>query len=1541
MKKSLPILLILLFLGAPSANAAFVEPSMSDYTACPVFTAQSVPPNIMVVLDNSGSMNFNAYGTYPGNGNMVTDEPFVGEPYSDAKSFRIRSGSDDAEENTTSSETRLSHDDLDLGGYDSASNDAVVGLRFQNVEVANKAVIDSAFLEFVANASTAVATNLLIEGEDSDNALPFQDNTDNIKNRPAVAATVNWNGVPAWTSGQTYRVEVTTIVQDIVDRDGWALGNAMVFRISGTGKRDAVAFEENSMRAAVLRVNIKQPDVKRYYGLFNPDYFYSYGNDQFKPLYKKIGYNTSTGAWAVENLSGSSSSLSDSTIVSSRLWDGNFLNWLSMRRIDILRKVLMGGKASERDGDGTQINYGEIPLQTSRVFRKNFDSTPKSPVSPYDGNYNYEMRDGLIYVDVNRDGTYNDVSFHISVEKNANVEPADFLDGNLAGIMQKIGDKARWGNLWFNNGTSVSGGSVENVVGTDVSTLVTRIQAKRCDTYTPLAESFYVAMQYFSQKGTEAGLGYDSEAVPLDDGQGLHEDPYIDNATGDTVYCAKSFVILLTDGASTKDARVPDGLKDYDGDGDQEGCDESDNEDCDYPDGGTDFLDDLALYARTNDLRDDLQDDQNVMLYAIYAFGNEDNARNLLRDAARNGGFNDQDGDNLPDGDYNDPPELRLEWDANADGDPDTYFEANDGYALEARLLQAITDILRQASSGTAASVLSTNSQGAGNSVQAYFRPSVVDGVEEARWLGYLQSLWVDPWGNLREDTNNNLRLDLRNSSETNTASASVDRIIEFYIDEDKKDTRARVYTEHYLYNPAHGDDHFCNSGDCSVSYAPVAMDQTDESLPDKLKPLYEAGQRLAERDPDGSMPRRIFTYIDRNQNQAVDDSGNMFDTSGEVITFDTGMAAELKPYLGVRDNTVWSGLGSSHDLRVTNIISWVRGYDKVGLRNRTLDGVTWRLGDIVHSTPMVVAAPAENHHLLYGNESYSDFLDEYINRETIVYVGGNDGMLHAFTNWVYTTETDPTNPTEKPRPKYSKELVPSAPTEERIGDEIWAYIPQSLLPHLKWTASTDYTHTYFVDSEVRVFDADILPDDTYYNDDDSDPNYGTFLVAGFRLGGKQIQVNEDFGGGLEERTFNPTYTLMDITNPRSPRLVWERSYSDLNMTSSIPAPVRVNGKWFLVFGSGPSEYDGISNHGGYIYVVDLATGDPVGSGAGVDWRFGPFENNAYFNDALAMDIFTSNNVDAIYMANNYFDGNQWQADIYKVTVPCNPCIWDADVPKYNDDPGQWTVSKFFEGDTPITIKPNAARAMRSNELFMLFFGTGRYISEDDKTDTTQQYLYGLKDPFYFEKKYDGQNGDYYHDFGRTLTLDRSMLHASDNVRVTTDGTVLGSSYGTDFGTFTEAVRREEDGWYLSLLTNGNEPSERIITRTSVVGGIALTPAYTPNQSVCEMGGDTALIGVYFETGTGYTQQIFDIAAANLTYAAVTQSDGTTKNEEVVAIRDDDLLKGTPAPRVPLHAGLEGGATALIQQGTGALQSVGVSTAEYFKSIITEWWNYE
>jgi type IV pilus assembly protein PilY1 len=119
-----------------------------------------------------------------------------------------------------------------------------------------------------------------------------------------------------------------------------------------------------------------------------------------------------------------------------------------------------------------------------------------------------------------------------------------------------------------------------------------------------------------------------------------------------------------------------------------------------------------------------------------------------------------------------------------------------------------------------------------------------------------------------------------------------------------------------------------------------------------------------------------------------------------------------LKPFLGLKDDSAFSYLETGtpdQDTRVANLIDYILGKDSADLvghpptRNRTMDdGRVWKLGDIVRSTPVSVASPIDNYDLIYSDASYLDFVRKYADRETMVYVVANDGMLHAFTDGHY-----------------------------------------------------------------------------------------------------------------------------------------------------------------------------------------------------------------------------------------------------------------------------------------------------------------------------------------------------------------------------------------------------------------------------------------------------------------------------------------------------------------------------------------------------------
>jgi type IV pilus assembly protein PilY1 len=1320
----------------------------------------------------------------------------------------------------------------------------------------------------------------------------------------------------------------------------------------------------------------------KYYGYFEPYKRYTYSSNVF--------YRSSAGAW-----------------------DGNFLNWATMRRVDVVRKVLMGGLATSRTGGGNQTNIGETSGSAYNAVQdfNQTSGTTDVPASVSPCPLNKRFRVGLSggnFTFQYLDGTWKNVdlaSYTIRVQKGKDInnvtlpdEDYLFLDNNIAGIMQRLWSKARFGLEFFNTGTGTraNGGIIPRVIGSSMTDMINNIQNQTCNTWTPLAEAYYTAIKYFKQESMEPAMNQANNVIP---NSTAAQDPY---NNPNPVHCAKSFVLLLTDGESTKDLFVPDYLKDYDGDGEDNITtfdsgttpdgkmvwvssttkkfyitsmsgvtvvsgvtreaeattfntsyigkdlvlyDQDDhqvyyaritdtypsassgtsavmvsgttnttewnsgaakygydtpgyhfswrvvmpapNDETSGESNGSDYLDDLALYARTNDLRADLEGDQNLLLYTVYAFGNSATARNLLKNAAKNGGFEDKNGNRRPD--------LQSEWDEDGDGLPDTYYEASEGYQLESKLIKAINDILKRAASGTAVSVLATSGEGEGNLVQAYFRPSVTSGVTEVRWLGYLQSLWVDSMGNLREDSNANLRLD-----------TDTDKVVVYFMDSAAGEAKIKRYDV---------------SG--ASPYPDVSSGAYEVVSLESITPLWEAGKLLSQRTAES---RNIFTYIDKDRNSAVNDAPNdPFDDTGEVIRFHPSSVDSIMPYLGIRDNTTWSYLGGTKTDRALNLIRYIRGQESgfsgttgMQVRTRMIGSDVWKLGDIVHSTPVTISKPPDNYHMIYADESYQHYYNAFKNRETVVYVGANDGMLHAFTSWAYSGVSK----------QYTKPAA--APGTEQIGDEIWAYIPQSLLPHLKWLPSTSYTHVYYADLKPKIFDAKILPDDTHYTDDDTDDNWGTILLLGLNLGGKQICVNDVFtdASGVtvsETRQFYPTYTALDVTDPRNPRLLWERTYKDLGFSMSSPAVVRVKDKWFAVFGSGPTDYDGTSTKRGRVYVVDLKTGDgyrnaSFPAGTTDAWLFEGSENYAFMNSPVSMDKELNYNVDGIYFGQTYYASNVWRGKIYKVAVP-----WDwtststyQDVPNHSSNP--WRFYGLFTTNNPITAP--LALSIDFQDNVWAYFGTGRYLSQADKTSTQTQYLFGIKDPF-FNSEYKTSPTNYYHDYTRGLVLDSGDLFNADPYSVMTDGSVFtGTSY---FGEWKDllAAARAEDGWKRTLSLS----KERSITKFSILGGAVFAPSYIPNDDICGFGGDSWLYGLYFETGTAYYNPFLpsgptDVAIGGNTYQRV----------------DYKMSLGVgKSSALGIHVGQEAGAKAFIQQSTGAVLEAHVDTAFNIKSGLINW----
>ena len=132
-----------------------------------------------------------------------------------------------------------------------------VGLRFAGLSIPQGATIQSAYIQFQCNTKTTAAASLMIEGQAADNPVTFARTTNNISSRPRTTADVAWVP-PAWATVGAHgpdeqTPDLSSILQELVNRAGWGSGNAMVFIITGTGVRTAESF--NGTFAPVLHVD--------------------------------------------------------------------------------------------------------------------------------------------------------------------------------------------------------------------------------------------------------------------------------------------------------------------------------------------------------------------------------------------------------------------------------------------------------------------------------------------------------------------------------------------------------------------------------------------------------------------------------------------------------------------------------------------------------------------------------------------------------------------------------------------------------------------------------------------------------------------------------------------------------------------------------------------------------------------------------------------------------------------------------------------------------------------------------------------------------------------------------------------------------------------------------------------------------------------------------------------------------------------------------------------------------------------------------------
>lgn len=339
------------------------------------------------------------------------------------------------------------------------------------------------------------------------------------------------------------------------------------------------------------------------------------------------------------------------------------------------------------------------------------------------------------------------------------------------------------------------------------------------------------------------------------------------------------------------------------------------------------------------------------------------------------------------------------------------------------------------------------------------------------------------------------------------------------------------------------------------------------------------------------------------------------------------------------------------------------------------------RLGDIVHSSPLFVGAPSTPYPDDIESAAYSSYVNSAAkNRRKVVYVGANDGILHAFDT-------------------------------ENNGQELFAYVPNLLFSTasdtgLHYLTDSTYEHKWYVDLSATAADVYLS-------------GWKTVLVGALRGGGKGIFA-------------------LDITDPtgfNANSVLWEFTHANLGYTfSEIRIGKLNNGKWAAIFGNGYNS-DPTGDGRAKLFIVYLDGSNlssPVvldtGAGSIVSGNCGDPSSdcNGMSSPSLA-DIDGDGVIDRVYAGDLH--GNLWAFNISS----SNPASWG---PAYGSTPlaRACTSASCTSGNRqPITSRPALARHKTEHGLntvpnIMVFFGTGQYIAVNDNDTTLRQTVYGIWD---------------------------------------------------------------------------------------------------------------------------------------------------------------------------------------------------------------------
>lgn len=537
---------------------------------------------------------------------------------------------------------------------------------------------------------------------------------------------------------------------------------------------------------------------------------------------------------------------------------------------------------------------------------------------------------------------------------------------------------------------------------------------------------------------------------------------------------------------------------------------------------------------------------------------------------------------------------------------------------------------------------------------------------------------------------------------------------------------------------------------------------------------------------------RRSSAFGSVSQNSTAINTGSMVyqgrfdstDWSGEIVALRPQTDGTLTPLWSTADAgnvvaastrkvfTLVPGSGGAEFKLATALSSSQRAGLATPACSTTLTGdacaqarIDWLRGERSREDP---AGPLRRRTKVMGDVISS--APYYVKNTNTVFVGANDGMLHAI--------------------------------DANTGAERFAYVPNAILSKVDNLTLVNYQHDYFVDGEVAVSTEFETPG-------------RAVLVGSLGRGGKALYA-------------------LDVSNPQTfdaSKVMWEFSDNDLGLVLGRPVIVKLNnGRAAVMVGNGYNS----ANERSVLFVIDLQDGTLIRK---LDTQTGATSPASASNGMATprgWDADGNGTVDTVYAGDLY--GQVWKFDL----SAGNASSWGSAYTASSLPAPMFTARDSAGNRQPITGMIGAGVDARKGDLNagkrFIFFGTGRYLSSSDVTNTAAQSWYGLID--------DG-----------TTISGRSVLR-SRGIDVESS---VGGRQVRAFTTATAGDMAGLRGWVLDLVspTAGNT-GERMIGEHKFFGSVLTAASMVPSTDPCTPGGNGYVNAIDPFTGANVTNLFFD-----------------------------------------------------------------------------------